>query len=139
MFSYRRARSVWAVSTSGWSVAIMATNGALLFVFDSYPDDPGLFFDAVAPQGIEPNAYGFYWIDDRDPHQVCLGARMWIVTGFLSCMALYLSHRLRPIRRQAGMCPSCGCDMRATPERCPECGFTSTVPAPADGTPPAIA
>lgn len=49
----------------------------------------------------------------------------------LSWLAVGLLYRRGGSRK--GCCPSCGYDLRATPDRCPECGITFPVPGPARG------
>jgi hypothetical protein len=48
----------------------------------------------------------------------------WLLTSIFALLpAIWLAQRYRKLdRRSKGLCQSCGYDLRASPDRCPECG-----------------
>jgi hypothetical protein len=48
----------------------------------------------------------------------------WLVVLLTGVLPVFMScgWLRRRARRRHGLCPTCGYDLRATPERCPECG-----------------
>jgi hypothetical protein len=87
------------------------------------------------PSGL--NRLGFYgwsrsqsgpWGWRRDVVIAVPNWAMLVTSAGLPAFWCYRRGRaMRLRRRRAGMCPSCGYDLRATPERCPECGRTDEI------------
>ena len=55
----------------------------------------------------------------------------WLLAGLFLVLPVVWYHRRRRLRRRVrtGACPGCGYDLRATPDRCPECGRAASASA----------
>jgi hypothetical protein len=62
------------------------------------------------------DAWAFYWYGLTIPHWV------FVTTFAIPPLLRFRSWRRHRRRAKAGTCAKCGYDLRATPERCPECG-----------------
>jgi hypothetical protein len=86
----------------------------------SYPTPP-----------VERRLLGFYFAHGTNPWEGTIyifGVPYWFLVPLAGLPLLFhrRRHRLDTRRRAATLCPVCGYDCRATPDRCPECG---TIPA----------
>jgi hypothetical protein len=103
----------------------------------------GTFLYMITYWGIHSGVYQII----RAPEDVLCGGLIWpfylfvvFVTDYsgirvgytwlyyLGCgsLSVWLLSRMCPKPRAKGLCPTCGYDLRATPDRCPECGTVVT-------------
>ena len=102
-------------------------------------DTPFAPFNAMLLMEIDPpltqvdwERAGFMWHKVREGRNgnvhLIAAAPFWsiaLATALLplACTTLHIGQRMRERRRErAGLCTACGYDLRASPERCPECG-----------------
>jgi hypothetical protein len=85
---------------------------------------------SYAPVLIKQSAFSFADLRiggttrcDFVDYSICV-VPYWLlfVLGLTPSLASRIARRIRAGRRSAGLCAACGYDLRATPDRCPECG-----------------
>ena len=137
------ARSYWRADIlvyghpDGWNDHVISTRGqmAISRVHATYPRPLGFSRHSNTPRRLTYNRWGFDWVHEkRVPHwgeNVTEWKRVvfphWCVV-VLTAIApgTLLPSVLRRLKyKHPGLCPSCGYDLRASPERCPECGRES--------------
>jgi hypothetical protein len=135
--SYRSGDGVW-ISTRHGGGSIFYCEGAFGLEFDPLvaKTTPALSFTIVhtpprlAVSGLSNGEFEFLGV--RAGHIPPIHAKWFTVplayaVGlFAACTSALYFRRYRRSRTSASCCNSCGYDLRATPDRCPECG---TMPA----------
>jgi hypothetical protein len=106
------------------------------------PADPNLRVrKMVVSVGKSGFALGFgYWALDTIPIRMRMYAiPHWSVALVCALLPAFRAASLlrSPKRQSKGLCPECGYDLRATPDRCPECGTAAAADSSSSGPRPA--
>ena len=129
-WSYRRGHSV----TNGTSILGGARGG--IYIVPLYgPLSEGWSVDTFEPSDLPERELQMdvnRWLPYR--HATFMGTSFAIVPHWVLAVAaagVCIVVRPRRLRGPApGLCPACGYDLRATPDRCPECGHVPAGDAP---------
>jgi len=118
-----RVSGSWHPRRLHWATYDLATDGAVLTTIATSPDTRDLII-MLSGDGKLPGAFGqsrWFAIPYATP-----------IVPFAALPAILLMRAWRQRRRgRRGLCRQCGYDLRASPQRCPECGSVQEHPASA--------
>jgi hypothetical protein len=111
--------------------AFGVTNGLIVYSHSEHRNRRLSLLSERSPAGRIPGGsfLGLHRLSDSTTGFWLVGVPMWLPAGVcaVGLAASIVAGRRR--RRIAGACRNCGYDLRATPDRCPECGWAAVVEA----------
>ena len=135
--SYWRSDTLLFHARGGTVYGVGSNRGSLVagWATELKTDQGRRWRDQRGPAGDEPH-YGLwlgFGLRRSGPERLLfLPHALAVVASAASAGTLWVRHRRQVRRDRLGLCPACGYDLRATPDRCPECGAV-----PASGKVPA--
>ncbi len=103
----------------------MVSNGVLIRGVPVQPEPPHWLWWGRIASGPSPRAWLPHVRRNSFGQQVWFSLPLWIPTlvfGISLSLCRPLLHHRRRKRKKFGLCLKCGYDLRASKERCPECG-----------------
>jgi len=117
--------AAWNPNLSSWYQT--PSTAHTIFGFGMYSGTCYSWPEYLYPGVPMPSSHGDprFW---RDKY-VALAVPYWAVLAIFIVLTLLLYAKRRRFEwpRKIGFCSSCGYDLRATPDRCPECGTIQTI------------
>jgi hypothetical protein len=104
-----------------WLAGVAGERGRFVVGVATEPKDRWFGWDRYDPDGGETNwSFAGFGVRNANGWYHAAFAPFWVIVPASALAAIGCYRRSR--RRPHGLCPACGYDLRATPERCPECG-----------------
>jgi hypothetical protein len=130
--SYRRTDAAWYANERS-TFGVNSETGRVLFVLGKGPFPP-LGFDTYSGRPQAPLWHGVkhlvvFRAFESGNGSWTVQVPHWFVAALAAAPPALWLRRRRADRRRAGLCTRCGYDLRATPEKCPECGTPAATPA----------
>jgi hypothetical protein len=119
--SYSSADAFGLTVWNGRIAGLLSDRGSLGFAWVQEPADRRFIWRSRPPGSLDsPKLLGFGYA--RTMRTLILYVPNWFVMIVALAVAWRVIRRARKPQYPQGFCPNCGYDLRASPDRCPECG-----------------
>lgn len=103
------------------NVSLYSNRGVLDadWTYDAQRHTPGYSAEPSVPSG---RLHGGFWYGKDELGDIYVGCPWWSLSLLMAVLPLVFGVLFWRDRKRPGVCHACGYDLRATSDRCPECG-----------------